>query len=82
MDIISVTPSQDFQLMHVFANGERRRFDMIPLLAMNLWNRIASPDVLSQVRIEYGTIVWPGEIDAAPETLFIDSVPVTNEVAA
>lgn len=82
MDIISVTPSQDFQLMLVFANGERHRFDMIPLLAMNPWNRIASPDVFSQVRIEYGTIVWPGEIDVAPETLFIDSVPVTNEVAA
>lgn len=82
MDIISVTPSQDFQLMLVFANGERRRFDMIPLLAMNPWNRIASPAIFSKVRVGYGTVVWPEEIDVAPETLYLDSVPVPNRVAA
>ena len=78
MDIISVTPSQDFQLMLVFANGERRRFDVNPLLAMKPWNRIASPAVFSRARIKYGTAVWLGEIDVAPESLYVDSVPVTN----
>ena len=78
MDIISVTPSQDFQLMLVFANGERRRFDVNSLLAMKPWNRIASPAVFSRARIKYGTAVWLGEIDVAPETLYVDSVPVTN----
>jgi hypothetical protein len=82
MDIISVTPSQDFQLLLVFANGETRRFDMGPLLAMKPWNRIATPAIFSRARVEYGTVVWPGEIDVAPETLYLDSVPITNKVAA
>ncbi len=82
MDIISVTPSQDFQLLLVFANGEKRRFDMSPLLGMKPWNRIASPAVFSKARVEYGTVVWLGKIDVAPETLYLDSVPVPNMVAA
>lgn len=82
MDIISVTPSQDFQLLLVFTNGEKRRFDMRPLLAMKPWNRIAIPTVFSRARVEYGTVVWPGEIDVAPETLYLDSVPVLNMVTA
>ncbi len=82
MHTISVRPSQDFQLLLTFANGEKRRFDMRPLLAMKPWNRIAVSAVFSRVRVEYGTVVWPGEIDAAPETLYLDSVPTPNTVAA
>lgn len=80
MDIISVTPQQDFQLMLTYANGEKRRFDMRPLLAMKPWNRIAVPAVFSRVRVAYGTVVWPGEIDVAPETLYLDSMPVSCTV--
>jgi len=60
-----------------FSNGERRRFDARPLLAMKPWNRIASPPLFERVSIRYGTVVWPGEIDVAPETLYDDSVPIT-----
>ena len=73
-DGISVTPRPDFTLDLEYDNSERRCFDMKPLLTMKPWNRIATPAIFNRVRAEYGTVVWPGEIDIAPETLYIDSV--------
>lgn len=78
LDIIAVVPRPGFQLDLEFENGERRRFDMRPLLAMKPWNRIASPAVFERVRVDYGTVVWPGDIDVAPETLYDDSEPLVS----
>lgn len=46
------------------------------------WSRIAAPALFGKVRVDYGTVVWPGEIDIAPETLLLDSVPAPGVLAA
>lgn len=76
VDVVAVMPRPDYQLELLFANGERRRFDMRPLLAQKPWDRIAGAGIFERVRVDYGTVVWPGEIDVAPETLYDDSVPL------
>lgn len=75
-DVVRVIPRSDFQIDIEYDNGERRRFDMRPLLSMKPWNRIAAPAIFSLAAVDYGTVVWPGEIDIAPETLYVDSVPL------
>ncbi len=30
-------------------------------------------------KVEYGTVVWPGNIDIAPETLYDRSIPYNSE---
>ncbi len=75
-DLLHVTPTDDFELLLVYVNGERRRFDVKPLLTLKPWTRVAAPAVFKLVRVEYGTVVWPGNVDIAPEKLLLDSVLV------
>ena len=76
VDVVEVYPLIDFKLDLVYANGERRRFDMKHLLSMKPWDQLANPHIFERARAEYGTVVWPGEIDSAPETLYDDSTPI------
>ncbi|MGZ8158665.1 MAG: DUF2442 domain-containing protein [Methylobacter sp.] len=77
IDVVAVKTKSDFQLELEFANGERRLFDMKPLLKMKPWNRITSIRLFEQIHINYGTVTWAGgEIDIAPETLYDESVPI------
>lgn len=78
IDVIPVRTHPEFQLDLEFKNGERRRFDMRPLLSIKPWNRISSLALFERARVDYGTVVWPGEIDVAPETLVDDSAPLTD----
>ena len=74
IDVIAVKPLQNFELDLSYADGSQRRFDMKPLLIMKPWNKIAALPLFTQAKVAYGTVVWPGDIDIAPETLMMDSI--------
>ena len=76
IDVISVRVLPEYQLELEFKNRERRTFDMRPLLSMKPWDRLTNPVIFDKVKVDYGTVVWPGEIDIAPETLYDDSIPI------
>ena len=73
--IASVQAVPDFKLQLYFSNGEYRCFDMAPYLNFPVYRRLENPGFFALARVDYGTVVWPGEIDIAPETLYECSVP-------
>ncbi len=66
----SVLAQPDYQLLLIFSNGEQRQFDMRPYLHYPVFQRLENQGFFSLAQVNYGTVVWPGEIDIAPETLY------------
>ena len=82
LDVVKVKAYPDYTLELEFENGERRRFDMAPLLDKKPFSRLKESGAFFGARIDYGTVVWPGNIDIAPETLYDRSVPIVEKEPA
>ncbi len=80
MDIKEFKLQQDYQIIITYINGEKRLFDMKNLLSEKPWDKLKSKTLFNKVTISYGTLSWPGEIDIAPETLFLKSIPLPRLV--
>ncbi len=75
LDIVKVVPRADNTLFLVFENDEKRIFDMKPLLDEKPFTRLRDRELFLQASVAFGTVVWPGNIDIAPETLWDCSTP-------
>ena len=69
---VEVLPS--YRLLLEFRNGEKRVFDMSSFLSMPAYKSLERN--FSAAHVAFGTIVWPGDIDISPETLYMKSLPV------
>ena len=76
LDVVSVDVLENYELLITFENGEVRKFDMTRFMDLKPYNRLKGLACFKCARIEYGTIVWPGEIDISPEVLYDESVYV------
>ena len=78
LDVVSVQVQPNYHLQLEFENGERRMFDMSPYMDKKPFNRLKNSPIFNCAHIDYGTVVWPGEIDIAPETLYDRSLPILS----
>jgi len=76
LDVISVKAELGYGLVLEFENGETRRFDMSKYLDQKPWTKLKDSPIFFHPKVEYGTVVWPGEIDIDPETLYERSEPL------
>jgi hypothetical protein len=76
LDVVSVTAQKDHTLLIVFENSEKRRFDMKPLLDKKPFPRLKNSSLFMKAMVAHSTVIWPGNIDIAPETLWDKSGPV------
>ncbi len=73
LDVINVEPQKDNTLLLVFENQEKRLFDMNPYLEKKPFTKLKRIPLFMKATVAYGTVVWPGDIDIAPETLWDNS---------
>lgn len=70
LDVVSVEPHKDNTLLLVFENNEKRLFDMTPYLDEKPFTKLKNSPLFMKATVAHGTVVWPGNIDIAPETLW------------
>ena len=81
LDVVEVRAREAYRLWLRFENGEEREFDCMLLLDKKPYKKLADKRFFKQARVALGTVSWPGEIDIAPETLYLDSKPVDKAAA-
>jgi len=77
LDVIEVKANKDYTLTLLFENQKKRIFDMIPYLEKRPFTKLKIIELFMKAEVAYGTVVWPGEIDIAPETLWDNSKSVS-----
>jgi hypothetical protein len=73
LDVVKVKTEGDHVLVLEFENGELRQFDMLPYLEKQPFVRLKDSPLFSKAYVAHGTVVWPGNIDIAPDTLYSHS---------
>jgi len=80
--VVTATPIDDYMLLLAFTNGEQRVFDVKPLLEMDIFKPLVNKSFFQLVKVAYGTIVWPQDIDYCPDTLYMESLPADLTITA
>jgi hypothetical protein len=74
----TVRPNPDHTLTLVFDNGETRRFDVTPYLEKGIFQALREMRNFNSVKVFLGSVQWRGGQDLCPDTLYMDSTPVSE----
>jgi hypothetical protein len=74
LEIAAVEPLEDRSVRMTLSDGTVVVRDLSGLLTgIGVFERITNDDdAFREVFVDYGTLVWPGNVDLAPETLIWD----------
>ena len=81
MQVIAIKPLDDYILLVTFASGERRLYDATELFQYPAFQALRDEQVFKSARIDHGVVTWKdGEIDIAPETMYVNSYAYSEMV--
>lgn len=72
--VATVLPHEDYTLDLVFEDGKSGRFHTGERMTRKPWSRLADNGDFMKVKAAFGSVVWPGDIDIAPETLYEETI--------
>ena len=79
IDVKSVKPLKDYKLLLCFSTGEKKEYDVKPLLKYPVFKPLKNEVIFNRVRVKYGAPIWNnGEIDIDPECLYENGILVSK----
>ncbi len=69
--VTNVEPTNDFQLIVTFSNGEKKKMDISPYLEKGVFRELKDLSYFKRVDVFFGSVAWPHEQDLSYDTLYI-----------
>lgn len=70
-DVIDVKPVAPLALRVQFADGTVGNVQFEPSHLTGVFEALKDPIVFQQAHIEGGAVVWPGDLDLAPDAMYM-----------
>lgn len=71
LKITSLKILDDLYMLITFSTGEKRVFDVTPLLEYPVYQPLANREIFNTAKIEHDILTWQnGDIDISPETVY------------
>lgn len=74
LDVVKFDYLDEYKLLLTFENGEIKMFDCAQIMDEKPFQVLKDVNYFKRAKIDYGTLVWPNEIDIAPDTLYVMGV--------
>ena len=74
-DVAAITVLDGFRLHVRFNDGVEGHVDMSALIHSphaGVFAQLADRALFSQAYIQYGAVIWPGELDLAPDAMYVE----------
>ena len=71
--LIKVIALENFHLELFYENGEHKLFDFSNYLSYNVYKILTDINIFKNVKINFNTVTWQGEIDISPDRLYLES---------
>ena len=74
--VVKVEPLSNYELMLEFDNGERKKYDVNPLIKGSWMGQLRDLDLFNTVHVGGISVEWDGGQDLCPDDLYENSVPL------
>lgn len=76
---IDVKPLADYELLVTFQNGEKRIFDVKPMLSMPIYQPLKNKGFFELAKADGMCIYWNDDVDLCPDTVYTGSRPAMKQ---
>ena len=71
-EIESAEANENYKIIIVYKNGEKRLFDMKPYLKYEIYNKLKKIEYFKKIKPVGETIEWQNGEDVSPESLYYE----------
>lgn len=75
-ELLSVSPKDDYKLLLLYENGEKKIFDVSAYISGAWYGELKDLETFKKVRVANHSVEWEGGQDIAPHELYNNSISV------